>query len=133
MYTEIEDFSESQNNAVQLTRISGQPKIMIPIPEDISSQLCSSRSNMQMKFDLRESHPQPTSIKSLPQQSQSRVETESSSNDDTQLTDYKQLEIELKEKYLRLDYPTITDAIPKPFCELVLLDINDIHVPVPVT
>ena len=136
-FIEIKDFSENQSDTLQLTRVSGRPVIIIPIPEKISSELCR-QSNLEMTFDLHKSHPQPTcSMKSLPQTQSSHVETaKSSSKDDaSEPTDCKQpLGIELlKKKYTQLDYPTITDVIPKPFCELVLLDINDIRAPVPVT
>ena len=116
-----------------LTHVNDEPAIIIPISEDVNSQLISNTKSLDIRIACDIDENAQTVSDPLLHDDQLRDHVESSLNDDIQLTNCKQLEIELKEKYLQLDYPTITDAIPKPFCELVLLDINDIHAPVPVT
>ena len=116
-----------------LTRINDEPVIIIPISEDANSQLMSS-----MKVsDTHGSSKNGQAISNPLLHSHLDVNEKSPKDvtDVEEQSDCKQpLGIELKKTYLQLDYPIIADAIPKSFsCDLMLLDTNDMHVPVPVT
>ncbi len=158
IFEKFERFSEDQSNTPKctLTRVDGHPILMVPITEDMSQQLCSQ---LPMVLDIHKPCPQ-TSIESSNPQNQSAEssmqdnsrkqddisEQDDSSNQDdsskqddsstkqddsSKHNDYKEIRMKLNNEYKKLDYPTVSDTVPKSFCsDVVLLDTNDINVPV---